>query len=311
MKSTSRRFLVIAVGVVAASTAVVVPYVLPNSDDGTGSHDGPGTGGGGAGGKSPPPRLLWNAPVAPETRLPDAAAGPVVVVSLPAGDVPVGFQVRDARSGKVLWVFKTVEGSDGDLESFSVDLDPEGTTAYIALPGGKVDARDATTGRTKWNYEMDRPESGGISWGTPSLAFADGVVYVTDLRRVSAVRSGNGGELWTVPLDDTTTTPVLVGQVLLVQALQHLYAVGVDEERVIWRMPTDQSALPIGGGIVFVTPRDTGATGAALDTLAIDIADGAERWSDPSAPHAVLEGHTKLPTKCPTGRRRHTRRARS
>ncbi|MEU8698473.1 serine/threonine-protein kinase [Streptomyces sp. NPDC048680] len=286
-RPSRRQFLVIAVGVVVPTTAVVVPYVLPDSGDGGGA-DG-GSGGRSEDEKSSPPRRLWNVPVVAKTGLPVAAAGPVVLVNLPGkgGDGSGGFQVRDARNGNLLWAFKPVKDANGDLESFGVDLDPQGATVYISRAGGEVVARDATTGRTKWNYKMDRPE-GGVTAGGSSLAFADGVVYVTDLGKACAVASGDGDELWTVPLDDTTITTVLVGRVLLVRAMLHLYAVSVDEKRVIWQQPTEQSELTIGGGIVFVTPTDTGDSDAPSVTLAINIADGAERWSDPSRPEAVL-----------------------
>lgn len=281
-RPSRRQFLVIAVGVVVTSTSVVVPYLLPDSDDGAGS-DG-GSRGGGEGEKPSPPRRLWDIPLAPSARLPEAAAGPVVLVDLLGDNDYAGFQVRDARSGVVRWTFNSVRGSGGDPEPFGVDLDPGGTTAYITLPG-KVVARDTTTGHTKWIYE---PKGGGVTTGTASLAFAEGVVYVTNMGRVVAVASGDGGELWTVPLDDTTITTVLVGRVLLVRAMLHLYAVSVEAKRVVWQKRTEKSELHIGNGIVFVTPPDTGAGEAPPATLAIGIDDGAERWSDASAPHAVL-----------------------
>ncbi|MFG2715294.1 protein kinase [Streptomyces goshikiensis] len=282
-RPSRRQFLVIAVGVVVTSTAVVVPYLLPDSDDGAGSGGGSGGGGEGKGEKSSPPRRLWDIPLAPSAGLPQAAAGPVVVVDLAGDNDYAGFQVRDARSGDVRWTFNSVRGSGGDPEPFGVDLDPGGTTAYISLPG-KVVARDATTGRTKWIYEPGP----GVTTGFASLAFAEGVVYVTDRKRVAAVTSGDGGELWTVPLDDTTITTVLVGRVLLVRAMLHLYAVSVDAKRVVWQKRTEKSELRIGNGIVFVTPPDTGAGDAPPATLAIGIDDGTERWSDASAPHSVL-----------------------
>ncbi|MFD5410964.1 protein kinase domain-containing protein [Streptomyces nojiriensis] len=282
-RPSRRQFLVIAVGVVVTSTTVVVPYLLPDSDSGDGAGSGGGSGGGGEGKgeKSLPPRRLWDIPLAPSARLPEAAAGPVVVVELAGDKESVGFQVRDARSGDVRWTFNSVRDSDGDVEPFGVELDPGGTTAYITLPG-KVVARDTTTGRTKWTYEP----GAGVTTGFASLAFAEGVVYVTDMKRVAAVASGDGGELWTVPLDDTTITTVLVGRVLLVRAMLHLYAVSVDAKRVVWQKRTEKSELYIGNGIVFVTPP--GAGGTAPATLAIGIDDGTERWSDASAPHSVL-----------------------
>nr|WP_276613938.1 serine/threonine-protein kinase [Streptomyces sp. A0642] len=285
IRPSRRHFLVIAVGVMVTSTAVVVPHLLPDSDSNNeaGADGGSGGGGGGKGEKSSPPRRLWDIPLAPSAYLPEAAEGPVVVVELAGDKDSVGFEVRDVRSGDVRWTFNSVRNSDGAPEPFGVDLDPGGTTAYIALPG-KVVARDATTGRTKWIYKP----GGGVTTGTPSLAFAEGVVYVTDVGRVAAVTSGDGGELWTVPLDDTTITTVLVGRVLLVRAMLHLYAVSVDAKRIIWQKRTEQGELHIGNGLVFVTPPDTGAGEAAPATLAISIDDGAERWSDASAPHAVL-----------------------
>ncbi|NED83380.1 serine/threonine-protein kinase [Streptomyces sp. SID11233] len=285
-----RQLLVIAVGVVATSaTAVVVPYLLPDSDSGggEGSRDGKGSGGGATDGsdRSAPPRRLWDIPLTPSAQLPDTAAGPVVVVDLRQGDASTGFEVRDTRSGDVAWTYRATKDSRGKPQDFSARLDPGGGTAYVAWQG-RVDAKDATTGRARWTYEMQRPEGGGVTSGAPSLAFAEGVVYVTDLGTVAAVASDDGGELWTVPLDDTTVDTVLVGRVLLVRGLLRVYAVDVDARRVVWHKPTEQSELLTGGGTVFVTTSGTGDTASA--TLALGIEDGAERWSDPRAPRAVL-----------------------
>lgn len=281
-----RRLLILAAGT-AAATAVAVPYALKKQRGDADGKPGATSNTTTPARKFTPPRPLWDLPLREDVGdlgMPEAAAGELVMLSIPAGGGPMGYDARDSQTGKLLWTFPPPKDPKNEINT-GMYVDPTGTIVCFNLGNDTLIAKDAKTGRTSWTYRIRAREGQSRLGGGHTMAFDLDSVYVTDNGRCIDL-GFDGGERWTLPLNDDTSDCALVGRVLVVQGTANQYAVDIDSSpgKIIWQR-RNPIVLTMGGGVTFLKSAENGPV------QAVTVGDGTVRWIDTVLPVDILVKH--------------------
>ncbi len=206
--------------------------------------------------------------------------------------VPVGSGPGTVYIGSHLGTFEALRARDGalvwrqKLGSTSAEPLVDGTTVYVGTDAGEMYSLDALTGTIKWQYA-----SKGQILRAPTLV-NDLVVFASDADRVVALDRSSGKYRWQYERE-TPEEFTLHGHAGVAVAKDRLYA-GFADGHVVALMPAagevawvrslageqrtfvdvDTTPLPRGG--------DLFAASASGGLYALAIADGTEKWHQPS-----------------------------
>jgi outer membrane protein assembly factor BamB len=143
---------------------------------------------------------------------------------------------------------------------------------------GKVVAIDLPTHEIAWQEDLPGPS-------TRSIAVQGSILVVpTDVGIAVAFDTATARELWRVPTEAVTDTPVIAGGMVLFAGLDPegtrgaLWAVNLEAGRLVWhhqrpsRQTIEAPVVDAGAGLVYVGTVDG-------DVVALRLADGAEVWT--------------------------------
>lgn len=183
----------------------------------------------------------------------------------------------EADTGKEKWRFLT-----GDWAGLWVRSSPVVTDGTVYVGGGDntLYAVDATTGTKQWTFKV-----GGDLGVDSSPVVADGNVYVSDGNYLYAVDATTGRKQWSYKAsfkDDELSSPVVAEGTVYISSDSALYAVNAASGREKWyhfyASAADALSPPVvAGGTAYVGVAGSGGEDGGL--LAIDIANGEERWT--------------------------------
>jgi outer membrane protein assembly factor BamB len=202
----------------------------------------------------------------------------------------------DAATGKVVWRHTFEKEFSAPPEfgtAMSPILDNGLVIAHVGgTNGGALRAFDPATGATKWSWAGD----GGAdspSYATPVALMAGGVrqIVAVTKRTVVGVDAASGARLWSLPLvspyDQNAVTPVVVGDVVIVSALdQSTFALRPAKDAggrwtpvKVWDVKTVpmymSSPVVVGDTLYGFTSRNKG------QFFALDVKTGTTRWTSP------------------------------
>ena len=185
-----------------------------------------------------------------------------------------------------VWSRGAGSGQDPLYASLVPALD--GGVLYAADGKGRVYAIDASSGKERWEQDLDKPLSGGVGVG-------GGLVLVGDLRgTLFALDAASGDLRWRAKLNsELLSAPAANSQVVVVQALD-ARVVGLDAAtgNILWQYTTDAPALTLRGtGAPLLTEGATINGFANGKVVALNPANGAVLWENRVA---LPKGRTEL-----------------
>ncbi|XGA80322.1 PQQ-binding-like beta-propeller repeat protein [Halomonas sp. CH40] len=99
---------------------------------------------------------------------------------------------------------------------------------------GHLLALDRSTGEERWRFEMDY----SVRMATPTV-YDDKVLLTSDAGYLVALKLATGKPFWGFSINGTGTQPMISNDVVYYQdGSQALYALQLDSEEVVWRMPS-------------------------------------------------------------------------
>lgn len=159
---------------------------------------------------------------------------------------------------------------------------------YAASADGVVKAVDADNGRERWEVELEKPLSGGISKYGDALYLggADGLVLKLD--------ANDGSLIWEVPVSgEVLAAPQSNGSLVVVQTYDgHLLGLADGDGASRWNYTTDVPVLTLRGTSTPIIIDDMAVAGFADGrVVAIDLAGGNIRWE---VRVAIPEGRSEI-----------------
>jgi outer membrane protein assembly factor BamB len=156
---------------------------------------------------------------------------------------------------------------------------PDSLSVYY-VEGGTLEAASAATGTVRWRYT---PSSSGSIFPNLLPPFANGVFYVREDGAVRAVRARDGQQLWAAPVEGAAfqqLDPTADQGVVYATSPASVVALRTADGRQLWQ--TSQGATPgsatsapqVANGTVYMA-----FSAAAASVYALDIRDGAIRWT--------------------------------
>ncbi len=189
-------------------------------------------------------------------------------------ETSLGCRAFDEESGEQLWAFKF----DAWLQKYIPHLDTSQTVMlhllvdgqfYLGINGGYVAALDATTGQTRWIYEVELPASFSdrIALRNPMTLIQrnDELLFTINQGRgdrnyLTILNAEDGSQVY---LGDANITPrgcfnpVIVGQNFIGASGSHLSVFDIDRKEYIWNyeVPKKQPIflapiVPLENGLV-------------------------------------------------------------
>lgn len=198
--------------------------------------------------------------------------GGVLYITNIGGQVPATIYAVDVQSGSVLW------HKDGGGNMVVGD-----DAVYIASHIHGSDAEPDTDGFINAYNRMD----GTLLWqakGHPfsQMLLGSGVLYATANDVLYAFDAKTGTALWSKQLANSLFAGALVGNTLYLEDSQHMTALDITSQTVIWSFPITFGGLAYGGGTLCVVNQ--------THLYGLNPTTGAQLWSkqDPTG-YATLQ----------------------
>ena len=174
------------------------------------------------------------------------------------------------------WRFYTGETYD----SADIPLRPVvgDSKIFVAEPGGKVYALEATTGNVVWRVDSKLELSAGVGFG-------DGVAVVSSVEgQLLALDSTDGNFLWESSVDaEVLTSPIVADEHIVVRA-GNGQVIGLDKDSgtIRWRLRNNVPSLSVRGLSMPIQVDEIVVVGYASGHLSgIEINSGQELWKTP------------------------------
>lgn len=292
-----------AIAVVAALTATLGgPWWTEGRfvERSTSSAPPPAAATGGAG-PATPGRVLWSRKGARQY----AAGGYVLLAEDVDGPGP-RLAVLDAATGRERWSYRHTDAY------LNARMDPAAGVLVVSRDrdgSGRILAFDLPTGRPLWTRsDRGRVLDDGETFDGGARLLPPGLVLVTGRERLTALDPRTGEQRWDVP--DVVDCPggqsvTRAGDLLVLTGIcrsTEVTALRADTGERAWTttisgtpQPTRRAERPplVAGGAVLFTVR-VGDGGGPERLVAVDLADGRQRWSRPTVvgvlPSTVVGG---------------------
>lgn len=202
-----------------------------------------------------------------------ACAGPSPTAVATDGGVPT-YRGNPARTGEmagpgprgdrpvIAWEFE----ADGPFSNSPVVADG---TVFAASGDGRIHVLELATGNERWAVDI-----GGHLSASPLLT-SDLVIVGDEDGTVHALQADDGTPAWTATLDGAITgSPAALGDDLIVATMgTHAYRLDAATGKQIW-------STDVGGATTrsVTVDGERAYLGLGGELVAIDLADGAERW---------------------------------
>ena len=192
----------------------------------------------------------------------DQMGGPTVANGVVyAGNTAGDLVALDATTGDHEWTFET----DGDMEVGPPIVD--GDTVYSGNRDGALYALNAADGTEEWSFgagdEILVPVRSGDTIYAPSR---DGTLYAVD--------ANTGAQQWAYDAGEQLYSAVYESGYVVAGGESQLHAIDVSDQSEAWT--TDR------GPLIWNYPATADETiylGDGTEVLALDVADGEQRWS--------------------------------
>jgi outer membrane protein assembly factor BamB len=113
----------------------------------------------------------------------------------------------------------------------------------------KVCATKLADGKTAWKVDLTKNQT----WLTGDVVVADGVLYVPCNKQLFALDAKTGKQKWVANVTGVHSSPVVVGNVVLIGAGEGVLALSLDKGRKQWlfKVKRDDVKLGVRGGLAF------------------------------------------------------------
>jgi outer membrane protein assembly factor BamB len=181
-----------------------------------------------------------------------------LVVKNPGGQLTV----LRASDGKIVWATKA-----GLLASYGAPS-ANSELVFVGSQPGRVEGLSLTTGGTVWSTEV----TGNVE--SPPVLYPNGLVAVTTKGYIYVLQPGSGLVIWSRPFVIGIQTPTIAPDHLLVSAGSTLYALDLENGRMLWEF---HAGSRITTRPVVIDNRVVVGTDQGILHV-LTAADGVELW---------------------------------